>query len=347
MTSLGRLMVGALFLLGVSLFLLVSCTVKADSLPVSDTDLAEDVDIQILSTNLANGATLGEWGLSALVKVDGHCILFDAGRHPQTVVKNAVALGVDLTCVETMVLSHFHFDHTGGLHALLGAIRKDDPNRVITTYVAKGFFASRQIDTSNPTGAAMQRAFGTTHWNFMRAQRTELEALGMAFVEIDEATQIRKGVWATGPIERQHPEELYPTWSRLETSSGGTEVDFVPDSQGLVVKTANGPIIMLGCGHSGAVNLVSQVLEDIQPMPPLALMGGLHLFNASDDVLDWTATELREFGVQHLMAGHCTGIYPMQFLQNRMGLDRRTAVIGAVGARFELGHGIHPTPIAR
>ena len=73
-----------------------------------------DAEIQVLSTNLANNGTRGEWGFAALVKtrVEGqdveHCVLWDTGRYPETVLQNAISLGVDLSCVQDIVLSHFH-----------------------------------------------------------------------------------------------------------------------------------------------------------------------------------------------------------------------------------------------
>ena len=75
---------------------------------------AESVAVTILSSNLANGSTVGEWGFSALVEVDGRCVLFDAGRHPDTVLRNVEVLNVDLSCVTDVVLSHFHSDHNRG-----------------------------------------------------------------------------------------------------------------------------------------------------------------------------------------------------------------------------------------
>ncbi len=84
---------------------------------------ANNVTVTILSSNLANGGTVGEWGLSALVQADGQCVLFDAGRYPDTVLRNAEVLGVDLSCVTDVVLSHFHFDHNTGLLPLLRGAR--------------------------------------------------------------------------------------------------------------------------------------------------------------------------------------------------------------------------------
>jgi 7,8-dihydropterin-6-yl-methyl-4-(beta-D-ribofuranosyl)aminobenzene 5'-phosphate synthase len=124
-------------------------------------------------------------------------------------------------------------------------------------------------------------------------------------------------------------------------------VDTVPDSQGLTIVTAEGPIVLLGCGHSGSVNLLEQVQRDIQDHSIHALMGGMHLHSATDEALDWTAKKLIDIGVQNLMAGHCTGIEPMFRLREGLSLTRKTAVIGAVGSRFVLGEGIHPTNIAK
>ena len=122
---------------------------------------------------------------------------------------------------------------------------------------------------------------------------------------------------------------------------------YVPDSQGLTIVTPEGPIVLLGCGHSGRVNLLEQVQRSIQDHSIHALMGGMHLYSATDETLLWTSDRLRDIGIQNLMAGHCTGIEPLIRLQVGLDLSRRTAVVGAVGTRFVYGEGIHPTAIAQ
>src|SRR6266850_6859676 len=74
--------------------------------------------IQVLSTMLADDEGIGEWGFAALVEADGHQFLFDTGARPDTVLTNARALGVDLSGVQDVILSHNHGDHTGGLVTL-------------------------------------------------------------------------------------------------------------------------------------------------------------------------------------------------------------------------------------
>lgn len=301
-----------------------------------DHQQAEAVEVTILSSNLANGATVGEWGFSALVKADDKCILFDAGRYPDTVLRNSRVLDADLSCVTDVVLSHFHFDHTTGLLPLIKDLRAKDSNGIKRVHVAEGFFISRQLPSMSDDD----------EMNGMIAMRKELEAEGVEFLIYSEPTEIMPSVWVTGPVVRTHEEKTYSTQIRMKVDGEWVE-DYVPDSQGLTVVTPEGPIVLLGCGHSGSVNLLEQVQRSIQDQPIQALMGGMHLYSASDETLDWTATKLTDIGIQHLMAGHCTGVEPLMRLRQGLNLNRKTAVVGAVGSRFVLGEGIHPTAIAQ
>jgi len=297
--------------------------------------VAEAVSVTILSSNLANGPTVGEWGLSALVEVDGRCVLFDAGRYPDTVLRNARVLDVDLSCVTDVVLSHFHSDHTAGVLPLLKALRVENPQAFLRVHVARGFFLPRRIPT----------ATGEAERNQMIASRGELEAAGIVFVEHAGPSQILPGIWITGPVERLSPERNYPSAIKVKMGNEWIE-DYVPESQGLTVIPPRGHIVLLGCGHSGVVNMLSHIRSAIEDLPIHALMGGLHLYEASDETLGWTADKLREIGVEHLMAGHCTGIEPLFRLRVGLNLTRRTAVVGAVGSQFVYGEGIRPTDIA-
>jgi len=317
-----------------TLFLLVSLLASASSHAADEAAVAEDVEVTILSSNLANGPAIGEWGLSALVEVDGRCVLFDAGRFPDTVIRNAETLGVDLTCVTDMVLSHFHFDHTAGILPLIAELRAANPNAMQRLHVAEGLFHSRRRVNGDDSEA-----------NQMIAMREQIEAAGMQVLIHDSAVEIMPAVWVSGPVARPHPERNYGASIQVSLDNQWVE-DHVPESQALVVRTNSGPIVLLGCGHSGVVNALQQIQDSIQDEAIHALMGGLHLFAASDQTLGWTADRLREIGVENLMAGHCTGIEPLFRLRAGLNLSRRTAVVGAVGSRFVLGEGIHPTAIA-
>lgn len=315
-------------------FLLCAMLAAAPTGAAQDS-VAERVKVTVLSSNLANGAAVGEWGLSALVEVDGNCILFDAGRYPDTVIRNAEVLDVDLSCVSDVVFSHFHFDHTTGLLPLIENLRSRNPDAIERIHVAEGFFSSRR----------RAGADGDAEANQMIALRATIEAQGVEIQVHSQATEIFPAVWVSGPVQRRHPEQNYS--AALNVAMAGEWVrDFVPESQALVVRTDEGPIVLLGCGHSGVVNALDHIQDTIQDEAVHALMGGLHLFAADDQTLEWTAARLLEIGVENLMAGHCTGIEPLMRLRAGLNLNRRTAVVGAVGSSFVLGEGIHPTVIA-
>ena len=107
----------------------------------------------ILSTMLADTKGLGEWGFAALVEADGRRLLFDTGARPETVLNNARELGIDLSGVTDVVLSHHHGDHTGGLLTLRRELRKANPAALSRAYVGTGHLPApaRRTTAGRPT----------------------------------------------------------------------------------------------------------------------------------------------------------------------------------------------------
>ena len=149
--------------------------------------------VTLLSTMLAGSTTgMGEWGFSALVDADGHRILLDTGAHPDTVLQNAHDLNIDLSDVKEVVLTHNHWDHVSGLMNLRKEMMKKNPSALSVVYVARGIFYSRPA----PQGEDNQ----------MIALKKEYEATGGKFIEHEEAAEIFRGAWLTGPVPRKYPE---------------------------------------------------------------------------------------------------------------------------------------------
>ena len=292
-----------------------------------------NVKVTVLSTNLAEIHGRGEWGWSALVEADGRCILFDSGNHPDTVIDNARAMNVDLSCVREVVLSHHHFDHTGGVLSLFNALTAEHGKAFSTVHVAEGFFYSRPRD-------------GGKEGNTMIATRDTLAARGVEFVVHDSPAEIRPGIWVTGPIERVHPEKNYPAQLRVALP-GGIAPDHIPESQGLAVMSPEGFVVVLGCGHAGVVNALTHIRKSIARQPIAAVMGGFHLFGADEPTLDWVAERLAEIKPAHVMGAHCTGVEPLYHIRQGAGMSRETAVIGSVGGIYLSGEGFKPGPLAR
>ncbi len=291
--------------------------------------------ITVLSTMLAEQRGGGEWGYAALVEVDGRRILFDTGYRPGTVLANARELGVDLSTVTDVVLSHNHGDHTGGLLTLRRELMRVNPAALARLHVARGIFWDR---------AAARDAGG--QGNRMLALRAAFEATGGAVVEHAGPAELAPGVWLTGPVPRVHPERNWTSTGRVRAPAGET-ADDIPEDASLAVDTPAGVVLLTGCGHAGAVNTVEHARRLLRGAPLHGLVGGLHLFQASDSVLAWTGARLRAAGLRHLLAGHCTGVEATYALRRAAGLDRRAAVVSAVGSSYTLDGGIDPLQLAR
>jgi 7,8-dihydropterin-6-yl-methyl-4-(beta-D-ribofuranosyl)aminobenzene 5'-phosphate synthase len=288
--------------------------------------------VTVLSTMLADQG-IGEWGYAALVEVDGRKILFDTGAHPDVVLKNAQALGIDLSEVEDVVISHHHDDHTGGLLALRRALMAKNPLAMSRVHVSSNIFTPRlKADGSDGNGLTPLKA--------------AYEATGGRFVLHDGPSEIAPGVWFTGPVPRIFPET---NWSdeglKIRTATGDVS-DNVPDDAALVFNTADGLVVLTGCGHAGIVNIATDAQTIVAGKPVFAVIGGLHLFAKSDATVDWTGAQLKRMGVKYLLAGHCTGIEATMRLRAALGLDRHTAPVSSVGSSFTLGKGINPGELA-
>jgi 7,8-dihydropterin-6-yl-methyl-4-(beta-D-ribofuranosyl)aminobenzene 5'-phosphate synthase len=295
------------------------------------THQVQQLKITLLSTMLADEG-IGEWGFAALIEADGREILVDTGARPDTVLKNARELGIDLSAVRDVVLTHFHNDHVGGLMTLRQQMKQRNPAALSVAHVTPAIFYSR------PSAEGHEN-------NVMIAIRPEFEASGARFVEHAGMTEILPGVWLTGPIARIFPERNWSGSGKVLTPAGLVE-DTVPDDQSLILDTPQGLVVVTGCGHAGIVNILTAADRQFH-RPVMSVIGGLHLFAASDSQVDWTGDKMKGFGVRYLVGAHCTGIESVYRLRNHLGLDRKTAVVGAVGAKFTLAEGILPGKIAQ
>jgi 7,8-dihydropterin-6-yl-methyl-4-(beta-D-ribofuranosyl)aminobenzene 5'-phosphate synthase len=292
---------------------------------------ATSLKITVLSTMLAD-VGIGEWGYAALVEVDGRKFLFDTGARPETVLRNAQELRVDLSEITDLVLSHHHGDHTGGLLTLRRELSQRNPGALGRVHVARGIFWSRPDAQGRETNRFLQI-------------RQPYESTGGVFIEHAGPVELAPGVWFTGPVPRVHPERNFGP-RQVRTPEGLVE-DNVPDDASLVIDTPDGLVVLTGCGHAGIVNTAEYARTIVRAAPVHAIVGGLHLFEATDEVLAWTGSQLKAMGVRYFLGGHCTGIEATLQLRGLLGLSRQTAAVSAVGSSFTLGAGIDPLRVAR
>jgi 7,8-dihydropterin-6-yl-methyl-4-(beta-D-ribofuranosyl)aminobenzene 5'-phosphate synthase len=293
--------------------------------------------ITVLSTQVVGDPNplnpeIGEWGFSALVEADGHRILMDTGAHPETVLENARDLKIDLSDVNEVILSHNHWDHVRGLMTLRRELTKKNPAALSIAHVAQGIFYSR------PSAKGED--------NEMIAIRKEYEATGGRFIEHAEGAEIFPGAWLTGPVPRKYPERNWSVSGKVQTPNGLVE-DNIPEDQSLVLNTPQGLVVVTGCAHAGIINILTYAEQQFPNRPVYGIVGGLHLFPASDEQLDWTSDMLKQFKVANLLGAHCTGIEAIYRIRERDGLTRKSAVVGSVGSTFTLTEGIHPGALAK
>ncbi len=302
--------------------------------PLAAAEPARAVKVTVLSTMLAGnrGAGIGEWGFAALLEVDGQRLLIDTGERPDTVLRNASELGIDLSGVSDAVLTHNHGDHTAGLLTLRRELSKKNARALSRVHVPKGIFFPRP----GPGGV---------EGNGLLPFKAQYEASGGVFIEHNGPAELLPAVWLTGPVPRVHSERNWSAVGRVATPEGLGE-DTVPEDSSIVVDTAQGLVLVSGCGHAGIINTIEFSRKIVRAAPLVAAIGGFHLFAASDANLDWTASKLREFGLQHFLGAHCTGIEAVYRIRTAVGLTRRTAVVGAVGSTFTLGKGIDALALA-
>lgn len=258
--------------------------------------------ITTLSENTAGlTGVLAEWGLSVLIQTDALKILLDTGASI-SVPHNAPILGVDLSAIDKIVLSHGHYDHTGGLKEVLKHIGKQ-----VEVIAHPDIWAKKYR-----RGGDRERYIGIPF------PRNELEALGASFTLSKEPVWITDDIVATGEIAMTEEfEELDPHMYVKE--DGNWHRDELWDDRALIIKTDKGLVVILGCAHRGAINTLRHAQQITGVELVHTVIGGTHLIGASEERVLRTATAFQELGVQRVGVSHCTGLPSSILLSQHLG----------------------------
>ncbi len=270
------------------------------------------VRVTILCDNSVGpiSGTLGEHGFAALVEPEGgEPVLFDTGQG-FTLLHNARRMGKDLTRVGKVVLSHGHFDHTGGLLPLLTECGGK------AVYAHEGIFAPRH--RVKDTGECYP--IGIPH------ERAVLEAAGALFDLSGSYREIAPGIALTGEVPRVTPFESGDRGLYCDCS--GQEHDTTPDDQSLVIETEKGLVILLGCCHAGLINTLEHVAYVTGRRDIYAVIGGSHLGFCSREQFDRTVEVLRGMVMRKLALSHCTGFAASARLSREMPKEFQAAMVG-------------------
>ena len=289
--------------------------------------------VTILSTMVADYDYIGEWGFAALIESEGHQLLFDTGFRPNTVLENADSLGIDLSKVEHVFLSHNHLDHTGGFQTLRKTLMKKNPKALKSAHVGKGIVIERFSDGINR--------------NEFKYQKQQLEKLGIEFIYHDKPKEILPNIWTTGVVPRVYNEKNWSGYREM-TINGKTVEDNVPEDHSIAITTDKGLLLVSGCGHAGIVNTMKHTVETFNKSYDIhAALGGFHLFRKTDKEIKWTAKEIKKYGVAYFIGAHCTGIDAVYRIRKLNRMSRDQCAVGSVGGYFDLEKGMFPGLISQ
>ena len=226
-----------------------------------------------------------DWGFSALVEHNGKRILFDTGNDAAIFEHNVRALGVDLTKLDFVVISHRHADHATGLRYVLSV------NPDVTVYVpadgANGFGGAPipktflRADESLP--AKMQYFGGTAPEHFTSGKLYDTGT----FVLVNQTTEVSPGIFLVRTVSQK---------------IGTLELPELT----LAIKRPNGLLLVDGCSHAG-IEAILEAASAVDPRTEI-VFGGLHLVTTPVEEIDVLVENLKtKWKVQRIAPGHCTG----------------------------------------
>ena len=240
---------------------------------------------------------LGQHGVSFLLEgVSGRNtkrILVDVGQNSEALLYNMRTMGISPSVIDAIVLTHCHYDHTQGVARLLGQIGKKD----IQVIAHPSIFRLHFVTEPSPR-----------HVGIMPGDsKVEIEKAGGKLSLTKEPLVIMPGIMTTGEVRRRT--EFEKVTAAVKTIENGIVVDdLMLDDISVVANVKDkGLVIITGCSHAGIINIANQATEITGCNQLEGIIGGLHLVEASDTVIERTVDDLSKLNVAWISAGHCTG----------------------------------------
>ena len=250
------------------------------------------------------------WGYSVLVEYGGKRILFDTGSDSSDFAYNAKTLGVDLTLLDFVVLTHRHGDHTSGLNHVLSVNPK--------------------VKVYTPAEGA---AFGTpTGPGLLKLIRRKVDSVPdeLRYFAGDPPAKMAAGTpWPTAQFSQiREPTEVLPGFFLFSTQSDVTGTQEMNEIS-MAIKTPKGIVVFVGCSHPGIEKILAAASKIDSQIH--AVFGGFHLVDIPDAEVTRMATAFKDkWKIERMAPGHCTGQFAFAEFIRVFGANFDRAGLGSV-----------------
>jgi 7,8-dihydropterin-6-yl-methyl-4-(beta-D-ribofuranosyl)aminobenzene 5'-phosphate synthase len=239
-------------------------------------------------------------------------VLFDSGPEEYAFERNSTRLGLDLGGVESVVLSHGHWDHAGGMLKALDLVRARNGGRSIPYYAHPDMFRSRARRLRSGDLRPMRDIPGiealTAHGaevDCIREPRALLDGMFCLSGEIPRVTSFERGL---------------PGHYQMSPEGSWQPDPLIIDERFLMVNVAGkGLVVFTACSHAGVVNVLHHARDCAGGAPVHAVIGGFHLAGVNEKIIPETVQAMAEFNLQTIAAGHCSGWRAVRALADNFG----------------------------
>lgn len=267
---------------------------------LKDVGKAKEVKIYTLVEDYAGYSTTfkSQHGISFLVqsKINNEKskILFDTGSESEPILYNMDLLDIDPSSIDMIVLSHNHYDHTGGLKDIVKKIDKEIP-----------IFAHPDIFRKN---FAVDPKFRYTGIPLRGGTREKIKELGGKWILSKDPIKLMPGIFTLGEIDEKVGFEKEANINSYQIKDGEVLQDGIEDEIGLGIVTDKGLTIIGGCSHPGIASMVKRGQNLVNIEEVNKVIGGFHLRGAEKGRIQKTVDNLKSKGANKVITGHCSGL---------------------------------------